>query len=62
MPRQYNTRNYLVPPANGVDYRIHNGYCYMSPVAVAPELIEGRIPQFLDRGGHNFQTWPDLLE
>ena len=36
---QYNTRHYLIPPANGVEYRIHNGYCYMSPVAVAPELI-----------------------
>jgi len=59
---QYNTRHYLVPPANGVDYRIHNGYCYMSPVAVAPELIEGRIPQFMDRAGHYFQNWPSLLE
>ena len=44
---QYNTRHYLVPPANGVDYRIHNGYLYMSPVAVAPETIRGRVPQFL---------------
>lgn len=59
---QYNTRHYLVPPANGVDYRIHNGYCYMSPVAVAPELIEGRIPQFMERAGHYFQNWPSLLE
>jgi len=59
---QYNTRHYLVPPANGVDYRIHNGYCYMSPIAVAPELIEGRIPQFLERAGHYFQNWGSLLE
>jgi pyruvate,water dikinase len=59
---QYNTRHYLVPPANGVDYRIHNGYCYMSPIAVAPERIEDRIPQFMDRAGHYFQNWPSLLE
>lgn len=59
---QYNTRHYLVPPANGVDYRIHNGYCYMSPIAVAPELIEGRVAQFMDRAGHYFQNWPSLLE
>ncbi|MYM57553.1 PEP-utilizing enzyme [Thalassovita mangrovi] len=59
---QYNTRHYLVPPANGVDYRIHNGYCYMSPIAVAPELIEGRIPQFLERAGHYFQNWDSLLD
>ena len=58
---QYNTRHYMVPPANGVDYRIHNGYCYMSPIAVAPNLIEGRIPHFLERAGHYFQNWNDLI-
>src|SRR5271169_5895451 len=25
---QYNTRHLLVPPANGIDYRILNGYVY----------------------------------
>jgi pyruvate, water dikinase len=59
---QYNTRHYMVPPANGVDYRIHNGYVYMSPVAVAPDLIPGRVPQFLQRAGHYFQNWDSLLE
>jgi pyruvate,water dikinase len=39
---QYNTRHFLVPSANGVDYRILNGYCYMSPVAVDPSEIEAR--------------------
>jgi len=58
---QYNTRHYLVPPANGVDYRIHNGYCYMSPVSVAPELIGGRVPQFMERAGYYFQNWDRLL-
>lgn len=59
---QYNTRHYMVPPANGVDYRIHNGYCYMSPIAVDPSLIEGRVPQFMERAGHYFQNWDSLLE
>lgn len=59
---QYNTRHYLVPPANGVDYRIHNGYCYMSPIAVAPDQIEARIPHFLARAGHYFQNWDSLIE
>jgi pyruvate,water dikinase len=59
---QYNTRHYLVPPANGVDYRIHNGYCYMSPIAVDPELIGERVPQFMERAGHYFANWPTLLE
>ena len=59
---QYNTRHYLIPPANGVDYRIHNGYCYMSPVAVAPEHIAARVPQFLERAGYYFQNWDKLLD
>jgi pyruvate, water dikinase len=57
---QYNTRHLMVPPANGVDYRILNGYVYFSPVAVAPELIEGRVPQFMERAGHYFMNWGDL--
>jgi pyruvate,water dikinase len=58
----YNTRHYLVPPANGIDYRIHNGYTYFSPVAVAPDLIAGRVPHFLERAGYYFQNWGTLLE
>lgn len=59
---QYNTRHYLVPPANGVEYRFHNGYCYMSPVAVAPEDIPARVPQFMERAGYYFANWDSLLE
>lgn len=59
---QYNTRHYLVPPANGVDFRIHNGYVYMSPVSVAQELIPDRVPQFMDRAGHYFTNWSALLD
>jgi pyruvate,water dikinase len=58
---QYNTRHYMIPPANGVDYRIHNGYVYMSPIAVAADLIPARVPQFLQRAGHYFQNWNSLL-
>ena len=58
---QYNTRHYLIPPANGIDYRIHLGYCYMSPVAVAPEAIGPQVPHFLERAGHYFQNWDSLL-
>ena len=42
---QYNTRHYLIPPALGVDYRVLNGYAYLSPVGVAdPAEIEARVP------------------
>lgn len=59
---QYNTRQWLIPPANGIDFKIHNGYCYMSPVGVTPELIADRVPQFMERAGHYFMNWNDLLE
>lgn len=59
---QYNTRQWLIPPANGIDFKIHNGYCYMSPVGVAPELIADRVPQFLERAGYYFMNWNDLLQ
>ncbi len=59
---QYNTRHLLVPPANGVDYRIHNGYLYLSPIAVAPEKIAERVPHFLERAGFYFQNWNKLLD
>lgn len=58
----YNTRHYIIPPANGIDFRIHNGYNYFSPVPVAPELIPDRVPHFLQRAGHYFQNWGELLE
>jgi pyruvate, water dikinase len=59
---QYNTRHYLIPPANGIDYRVHNGFVYMSPVAVPEAEIPARVPQFLERAGHYYANWGDLLE
>ncbi len=59
---QYNTRQWLIPPANGIDFKIHNGYCYMSPVEVEPEKIADRVPQFMERAGYYFQNWDSLLE
>jgi pyruvate,water dikinase len=59
---QFNSRHYIVPPANGLDYRVHNGYFYVNPVAVDPKLIAGRVPKFMERAGYYFQNWPTLLE
>jgi len=58
---QYNTRHLLVPPANGVEYRLLNGYVYFSPVGIEPSKIGDRVPHFLDRAGHYFGNWNDLL-
>ncbi|MGD9606771.1 MAG: PEP-utilizing enzyme [Leucobacter sp.] len=59
---QYNTRHLLIPPANGIEFKIHLGYLYMSPVAVAPEDIPARVPEFERRVGHYFGNWERLLD
>jgi pyruvate,water dikinase len=58
---QYNTRHYLIPPALGIDYRVLNGYAYLSPVPVLDAAeIEARVPQFMERAGFYFTNWDDL--
>jgi pyruvate,water dikinase len=60
---QYNTRHYLIPPALGVDYRILNGYVYLSPVPVASnEEVAARVPHFLERAGAYFTNWDSLYD
>ncbi|MBS1673935.1 MAG: hypothetical protein JSS74_08225 [Actinobacteria bacterium] len=59
---QYNARQLLIPTANGIEYRIHNGYVFMSPVAVDPAHIEARVPEFMKRAGHYFENWDSLLQ
>ncbi|MBU6244285.1 MAG: hypothetical protein KGP12_03630 [Actinomycetales bacterium] len=59
---QYNTRHLQVPPANGIDWRILNGYCYLSPVAADPATIESRVANFMDRAGFYFMNWNDLYD
>ncbi|HEY0645786.1 MAG TPA: PEP-utilizing enzyme [Nocardioides sp.] len=59
---QYNTRHLLIPPANGIEFKIHLGYLYMSPVGVPDEQVAARVPEFERRAGHYFQNWDSLLE
>jgi pyruvate, water dikinase len=59
---QYNTRHLLIPPANGIEFKIHLGYLYMSPVPVPADQIAGRVPEFERRAGHYFQNWDSLLD
>ncbi len=58
---QYNTRHLLIPPANGIEFKIHLGYLYMSPVGVPEDQIPARVPEFERRAGHYFQNWDSLL-
>lgn len=60
---QYNSRFYIIPPALGVDYRIINGYTYLSPVGITDgPTIEARVPHFLERAGYYFQNWDKLYD
>ena len=60
---QYNTRFYIIPPALGIDYRVVNGYCYLTPVPVPdPAEIGARVPHFMERAGHYFMNWNDLYD
>jgi len=54
---QNNTRTFLVPPANGIDHRIVNGYVYITPIGVDPKDIEARVPVFMKRAGYYYDNW-----
>lgn len=58
---QANTRIYCFPSALGWDYRIVNGYLYVSPNGVTdPEEIARRMQSFLPRAGHYYRNWNEL--
>jgi pyruvate, water dikinase len=59
---EYNSRHLLIPTANGIDYRIHQGYLYMSPIAVPEEEVAERVAHFEERAGHYYRNWGSLLE
>jgi pyruvate,water dikinase len=57
----WQNRTFAVPPAMGVDYRIVNGYVYISGNVVKdPELMAERAAFFEQRAGHYFRNWDEL--
>ena len=57
----WQNRAFAVPPAMGVDYRVVNGYVYISPNPVTdPDKIAERAEYFEKRAGHYFQNWDEL--
>jgi pyruvate,water dikinase len=47
----------------GIDYRIINGYTYLTPVPVLDgATIGARAPHFLERAGYYFQNWNSLYD
>jgi pyruvate,water dikinase len=58
---QFNTRIFIVPPALGIDHRIHNGYIYITPLPVPnPEDIPKRAELFMKRAGYYYANWDRL--
>ncbi|MCL5124840.1 MAG: PEP-utilizing enzyme [Deltaproteobacteria bacterium] len=58
---QFNSRIFIVPPALGVDHRIHNGYIYITPLPVAdPSDIPKRAELFMKRAGYYYSNWDRL--
>ncbi|MFH0823524.1 MAG: PEP-utilizing enzyme, mobile region, partial [Pseudomonadota bacterium] len=58
---QFNSRIFIVPPAMGIDHRIHNGYIYITPLPVAnPEEIPKRAELFMKRAGYYYENWDRL--
>lgn len=58
---QYNARHLMIPNANGIEFRIHLGYLYMSPIPVPEDQIAERAPMFQERITHYFQNWDSML-
>jgi pyruvate,water dikinase len=57
----WQNRAFATPPAMGVDYRVVNGYVYISPNPVTdPDKIAERAGFFEKRAGHYFQNWDEL--
>ncbi|MHB1567668.1 MAG: PEP-utilizing enzyme [Solirubrobacteraceae bacterium] len=57
----WQNRVFAVPPAMGIDYRVVNGYIYISGNPVTdPAKIAERAEHFHKRAGHYYQNWSEL--
>jgi pyruvate,water dikinase len=58
---EWQNRFFAVPPAMGIDYRIINGYVYISGNPVTdPEKIGERVEYFQRRAGYYFEHWEEI--
>jgi pyruvate,water dikinase len=57
----WQNRVFAVPPAMGIDYRIVNGYVYISGNPVTdPDKVAERAEFFQRRAGYYFENWEEL--
>jgi phosphohistidine swiveling domain-containing protein len=58
---EWQNRFFAVPPAMGIDYRVVNGYVYISGNPVTdPAKIAERVDYFQRRAGYYFEHWDEL--
>jgi pyruvate,water dikinase len=58
---QASSRLFVIPPSNGFEIRILNGFVYWSPNAVSDGAeLARRAELFQRRGGHYYQHWDEL--
>ena len=58
---QANTRLFVVPPSLGAEYRVLNGYVYVSVNSVTDEeALARRAELFARRGGYYYRHWDEL--
>jgi len=57
----WQNRVFAVPPAMGIDYRVVNGYVYITGNPVTdPEKIGERAEFFQKRAGYYYENWDEL--
>jgi pyruvate,water dikinase len=57
----WQNRVFAVPPAMGIDYRVVNGYIYISGNPVTdPDKIAERAGYFQRRAGYYYENWSEL--
>ena len=57
----WQNRVFAVPPAMGIDYRVLNGYVYISGNPVTdPAKIAERVDFFQRRAGYYYENWSEL--
>jgi pyruvate,water dikinase len=60
---QANARLFAVPPSLGTDYRLLNGYIYLSPIEVTDRAtLDRRAELFGARAGYYYEHWGELYD
>lgn len=60
---EMSSRIFCVPPAMGIDFRVVNGYIYISPTPVTdPEQIQERAKLFERRAGYYYANWSSIYK